>query len=104
MKNLIIEAALSAPPSEVSCFRDITLYSKTYIFEDVLLVCEEGTRSFYWEWLKRHGAHDFVSYLLKDTESESGFFIGSKNANLNIDSFNIHNLNFIISVLKSRVN
>lgn len=99
--NLIIEAPLSEPPSEISCFRDLTLYSKTYIFDDVLLLCEKGTRSSYWAWLKKHGAHDFVSYLIIDRDEEPGFLIHTKKGNLTIDRINALSLNQIIKQLNN---
>jgi len=99
--NLIISASLCAPPSEISPFRDVTLYGKTFVFEDILLECEKGTRSFYWKWLKSHGAHDFISYLLIDSEKEYGFKMSPRKGNLNIDNITAVNLNFIISVLNS---
>ena len=68
--NLIINSLFSEPPSEISCFRDVTLYGKTFIFDDVLIKCAKGTRSFYWKWLKNHGAHDFVSCLILEHEEE----------------------------------
>ena len=99
--NLIISSDLSAPPSEISCFRDVTLYAKCLEFEDILLKCPPGTRTLYWDWLKFHGAHDYVSYLIKDSESESGVLISPKNGNLNIDRINSFNISFIISFLRS---
>jgi len=99
--KLIIDSFLCEPPSEVNCFRDVTLYGKTFIFEDVLLRCLPGTRSLYWKWLKQNGAHDFISYLLKDSEEESGFLISNKRGNINIKSINCENLNFVISCLNS---
>jgi hypothetical protein len=99
--KLIIDSVLSEPPSEISCFRDVTLYGKTFIFEDVLLSCKKGTRTLYWEWLKKHGAHDFISYLLTDEEKESGFRISNKRGNVNIDRICVTNLDFIIQCLTS---
>lgn len=99
--KLIIDSTLCEPPSEIYPFRDVTLYAKTYIFDDVLLRCKEGTRSSYWEWLKKYGAHDFISDLIKEADQEHGFLIASKKANLNITKISYTNLNFIISVLKS---
>jgi len=75
--KLIIESCLSEPPSEISCFRDVTLYAKTYCFEDILVQCPPGTRSLYWNWLKRHGAHDFISYLIRMDEKEPGYSMGT---------------------------
>jgi hypothetical protein len=99
--KLIIESALSEPPSEISCFRDVTLYGKTYLFDDVLLKCKNGTRSFYWNWLKQNGAHDFISYLLREDETECGFYISQTGGNLNIDRICVNNLDFIIRCLLS---
>ena len=99
--NLIINSLFSAPPSEMSCFRDVTLYGKTFIGDDVLIKCQKGTRSFYWKWLKNHGAHDFVSSLILEHENEHGFYISNKGGNLNIDRITCENLNFIISSINS---
>ena len=97
---LIIESCLTEPPSEVSCFRDVTLFAKTYIFEDILVECKEGTRSMYWKWLKSYGAHDYVSQLIKDTEKERGFTIKPRKGNLTTDRIVCENLNEIISRLQ----
>lgn len=105
--NLIIEAPLCEPPSEISCFRDITLYGKTFIFDDVLLQCPKGTRSIYWNWLKRNGAHDFISQLVKETDIEKGFVIARKGGNININRIVCENTSFIISsisIIKKRKN
>ena len=99
--KLIIESCLSEPPSEISCFRDVTLYARTYKLEDVLLECPPGTRSMYWSWLKGFGAHDFISYLIIDTERESGFTLKTdKRADISVDKITCDNLNYIISKLK----
>ena len=99
--KLIISAFLCEPPSNISCFRDVTLYGSIYVFEDILLSCKKGTRSAYWKWLKSYGAHDFISYLILDDEKEDGFTIGKKKCNLNIDRINYRNLNYIIKRIKS---
>lgn len=100
--NLIIESCLSEPPSEISCFRDITLYARTYVFDDVLLECPSGTRTMYWEWLKAYGAHDFISYLIRNTDQEQGYTIKTANdANITVDRIDVGNLNDIILRLNS---
>ena len=99
--KLIIDSTLCEPPSEIYPFRDVTLYAKTFVFDDVLLRCKKGTRETYWNWLKKYGAHDFISYLIRDFEEESGFLIAPKEANLNIEKISYSNLHFIISVLNS---
>jgi hypothetical protein len=97
--NLIINSLLTEPPSEISCFRDVTLYGKSFVFDDVLIRCAKGTRSFYWKWLKNNGAHDFVSSLILYQEKESGFYISNNGGNLNVDKITCNNLNFIISTI-----
>ena len=99
--NLIIDSRLCEPPSEIACFRDVTLFGKIFIFEDILLKCELGTRSMYWKWLKAHGAHDFISELIEEHEKEHGFTMGYEKSNLNVDRINVFNLSFIISSINS---
>jgi hypothetical protein len=98
--QLIIESFLTEPPSEISCFRDITLYAKTYIFDDILLLCPTGTRGAYWNWIKQHGAHDFISQLIIEHEKEPGCTIGvSPGSNIVTDRITCNNLNQIINSL-----
>lgn len=99
--KLIIDSVLSEPPSSISCFRDVTLYAKCFLFEDVLLSCQKGTRSQYWKWLKRHGAHDYISYLIHEDDNEIGFTVKKTRGNLNVNYINSLNLNFIIECLRS---
>ncbi len=99
--RLKIQSCLSEPPSEISCFRDITLYAKTYIFEDILLECMPGTRTIYWRWLKSHGAHDFISELILDTEKEPGYSMGTAPGyNIVTDRIACYNLGEIINLLQ----
>ena len=99
--NLIIDCSLTVPPSETYPFRDVTLYAKTFVFQDILVQCEEGTRSMYWKWLKDNRVHDFVSYMLSPYEQERGFVIAPKGGNLNVDRITCANLSFIISSISS---
>ena len=99
---LIIESCLTEPPSEITCFRDITLFSKLFIFEDILLECKPGTRAIYWNWLKSHGAHDFISQLVLDSEKQSGYTIKTtRGANYKTDRINYDNFKDIIYTLRS---
>ena len=98
--QLIIESCLTEPPSEISCFRDVTLYAKTYIFDDILLLCPEGTRSQYWTWIKNYGAHDFISQLITPNEKEPGYSIGTAPSfNIVTDRIVCDNLNQILNSL-----
>ena len=99
--QLKIQSCLTESPSEISCFRDVTLFARTFIFEDVLVVCEPGTRSMYWNWLKSHGAHDFVSELIRSDTKEPGYSIGTTPGhNIVTDRIACNNLSEIISSLQ----
>ena len=82
---LRIEAALCEPPSSITAFRDATLYSTVFARFDVLLECELGTRSLYWQWLKKNGAHDFVKSLILPGEELNTPLIAIKSANIRVD-------------------
>jgi len=101
LSQLIIDSSLSAPPSKVYCFRDLTLYAKCFAFDIVLLKCESGTRTFYRDWLKNYGAFDFVDDLILNHEKEHGFTIGTTSCNINVDRICYENLNFLISSINS---
>ncbi len=102
--NLIIDCSLCEPPSEISCFRDVTLYGKVYCFEDVLMICPKGTRTSYWGWLKSYGAHDYISYLLTYSEPEAGILMHPQDGDIIIKSITCNNISEIISVLKRFTN
>ena len=71
---LRIEAALFEPPSSISAFRDATLYSAIFAKLDVVLLCNPGTRSMYWDWLKRNGASTTTTnYTLFGEPSQSSY-------------------------------
>jgi hypothetical protein len=99
--QLIIESCLSEPPSEISCFRDVTLYAKTYIFDDILVECQPGTKSIYWKWLKSQGAYDFISDFICADEKEPGYSIGTTPGyNIVTERIVCYNLNEIIRRLQ----
>jgi hypothetical protein len=62
--KLLIDARLTEPPSEISVFRDITLYSSVFLKYDVLLECEDDVTDLYWYWLKNRGAFDYISDIV----------------------------------------
>lgn len=98
---LRIEAALSEPPSSISAFRDTTLYATVFRHLDVLLECEEGTRSLYWKWLKKNGACDFVRDLIFPYEETFTPRLARRNANIRVDSLTAETLPFVTSSIKA---
>lgn len=100
--NLIIDADLTNPPSEVAVFRDVTLYSKVFLKCDVLLECEHEDRDIYYYWLKRHGAFDFVDDFINFGE-EYGVTIRAARGTISTQRLDAFELNRIISLLKRNV-
>jgi hypothetical protein len=90
---LVIRATLSAPPSSVHCFRDLSLYATTFCKLEVVTCCDIDTKDFYWHWLKRHGAMDFIKDILYFNEI-TGYVIGDSNlANFKIPRLDAHSIN-----------
>lgn len=98
---LRIEAALCEPPSSISAFRDTTLYATVFRQLDVLLECEEGTRSSYWHWLKKNGAHDFVRDLIFPYEEVHTPKLGIRDANIRVDRLTAESLPFVTESIRS---
>jgi hypothetical protein len=72
---LTLQATLSAPPSSVHCFRDVTLYANVFCNLEVIISCECDSKDLYWKWLKRHGAMDFIKDIVPK-EHAVGYIIG----------------------------
>jgi hypothetical protein len=97
---IIYDCELTEPPSSIHCFRDVTLYSKIFLGFDNLIKCPKGTRSLYWEWVKKYGAHDFVAELLLREEEQEGLTIG-KDDMIKIEFLNETNYGLLINKLKA---
>jgi hypothetical protein len=98
--KLIIDATLTEPPSEVSAFRDITLYSSIFLNYDVLIECERQTQDLYWYWLKNRGAFDFIEDFVEKNQ-EHGITMRSKQANIVVKFLRNEDLNQVIKKLIS---
>ena len=93
---LIICSKLCAPPSEVVLFRDITLFSKTFLKKRVLIECEKLEKDFYYKWLKQKGAFDYIDDIV-EPYSENGITIRTEKANILVDRINYANFSRIIN-------
>ena len=94
---VIYDSVLTEPPSSVHCFRDVTLYSNVFLNASNLLQCPKGTRSMYWKWIKKYGAHDFIEELITEKEKEDGVYIGN-NKDVNCNILNESNYFIIINI------
>jgi hypothetical protein len=94
-----ISASLTEPPSSVTCFRDVTLYSHCFLGNENLLECSPDLKDIYWRWLKRHGAWDFVDDIIERNQEHS-ISIRRKKGSISIPAIEAHTLNFILTTLK----
>lgn len=96
---VIYDSVLTEPPSSVYCFRDVTLYVKVFCEKDNIIKCPKGTRSMYWKWIKKYGAHDFIDQLITDYESQEGLYVGS-GGQVKCNILNEYNYGEIINIIK----
>lgn len=92
---LIINAELTAPPSEVILFRDVTLYANVFLGQEVVVECEKEERDFYYKWLKNKCALDFIEDFVKN-DTVYGITIRKKRATISVERINYSNFQNII--------
>ena len=95
---LIISSKLTAPPSEVMLFREITLYSNIFLKKKVLLECKKCEIDFYYKWLRNKCAFDFIEDIV-EPKTEVGLTIRRSKANISIDRICYGNFSEIINRL-----
>lgn len=98
MSNLIVDADLTEPPSEVAVFRDVTLYAKIFLKYGVLIECEHDVVDLYWYWLKQRGAFDFVDDFIA-IGSENGTRLNSAGGSIVVRHLTADTLNFVVGRL-----
>jgi len=98
--NLIIDASLTEPPSEVAVFRDITLYSNVFLNHDILVECVSDMKDMYWYWLKRKGAFDYVQDFIEHNQ-ENGITIRPDHASISVKYLRAETLARVISRLRA---
>lgn len=99
--KLIIDADLTNPPSEISVFRDITLFSSVFLGFDNLIECENHMKDIYYYWLKSRGAFDFVDDIVPYNK-ESGITIRQKTATIKVKYLRSDKLQYILNYLRSK--
>lgn len=92
--NLLISGELTAPPSEVSAFRTLTLYATVFRKLNCLVEVQPGQVDFYYRWLKDKYAMDFVEELVIVGEA-NGFRLKYES----IKKLTYNNLNDLIFVV-----
>ena len=96
--HILLEASLSEPPSSITCFRDVTLYASIFRQKETLVYCDKEAIDLYWNWLKSHGAMDFVDAIVEYGE-EIGFVIGENRGNLSLNKLDEFTLPQVVRTL-----
>lgn len=97
--RLLIAGKLALPPSSVSCFRDVTLYSSMFSGYEVLIESRRAQRDTVWSWLKSHGAADYVSDFVRPGHVDGVSLSYKKSCNICVTRITANNLEFIINRL-----
>lgn len=91
-----IAADLSAPPSDHTCFRDLSLFATVFRHYEVVAYADRDEWDSYSVWFRRYGLFDFVEDIV--TREELGNLPveieGGKAAKLTA-----HNLHLVIALL-----
>lgn len=95
---VLIDCTLSEPPSEVACFRDVTLYCSVLLERNVILECKPELQDIYWNWLRERYAWDFIEEIVPP-RSVGGISIREKGGNITVPRISYGNLNFILGRL-----
>ena len=96
--NLLISGELTAPPSEVSAFRSLTLYATVFKNLDCLVEVDRQEIDFYYKWLRDKYAYDFVKQMVYRGE-EQGFRLQYGNIK-KLTYNNLNDLIFVVSMIK----
>jgi hypothetical protein len=96
--NLLISGELTAPPSEVSAFRTLTLYATTFKNLDCLVEVQPSEIDYYYHWLKNKYALDFVKQLVCVGE-ETGFKLQYSHIK-RLTYNNLNDLIFVVSMMR----
>jgi len=96
--KLLISCELTAPPSEVSAFRALTMYATIFKNMDCLIEANEDEIDYYYRWIKHNYAHDFVKQFVRHKE-ETGIRL-SYDRIKKITYNNLNDLIFVVSMSK----
>ena len=97
--NLVIDGNLVYPPSELSCIRDITLYSSIYSDLTIVVQIWPEFKDDVWFRLKAAGAMDYV-YEITDPEIDGIVISDAKGSNIRVDEITCENLSGILNRLR----
>lgn len=97
---LVIDGSLALPPSSTSCFRDVTLFAKSFTNFTPIVECKRSDRDLIWKWLKINGGLDFVEDVTRRNVVTGVTMSYRKRCNICVTRIGYNNLNFILNRLK----
>ena len=97
--KLLIDGKLALPPSSVSCFRDVTLYSSVFGEFEVLVESKKKNRDQVWSFLKQQRALDFVDDFVRPAQEHGVSLSYKRGCNICVTRITANNLEFIINRL-----
>jgi len=98
---IIIKNDLIFPPSEISVFRDITLYTKVYTEHDVVIESEPHHVDTCYKYLTAHGAFDYVDDIIHPGEEAGVIVSDTTPCAVHARRFWSGNLNRILASLRA---
>lgn len=102
--KLIIREEVIEPPTNLTCFRDVTLYSTIFLGFDVLVETNEDDLDAYYKFLRKNYCHDFVKAMVTRKEKESGLRMNVKreaDVNIVVDGIHYNNYTDVLAKLAS---
>lgn len=98
--NLVIDGNLTYPPSEISCVRDVTLYTAVWTEFEVLVEIDKQYRDHLWNHLKSRGVWDYVEDIIS-LGREPGLRLSDQpKSNIQVNAIRCENLNYILNRLR----
>lgn len=85
--NLLIDCELTAPPSEIGAFRTLTLYATVFYQLDCLIEAKPEEIDYYYNWLKRNYACDFVKQFVNYREVSGKRIVGERLTYNNLNQY-----------------
>lgn len=98
--NLVIDGNITYPPSEISCVRDVTLYSVVWSDYDVLVTIMPEYKDHLWYYLRSTGTMDYVEDIIAPDQEPGVKISDDPDSNICVKFIGCENLSYIISRLK----
>lgn len=100
---LIINGHLMFPPSEVSCFRDITLYVNVFIKTPVLVQADPAHVDSCYHYMLQTGSFDFVDDIVQPSQETGVVLSDTPPHDIRVRKIWAGNLDRIVCEIQNRL-